>query len=394
VGVNGDKGNDMSSSSIYIVEAKRTPQGRFLGKLAGYSALDLGVHTATAVLQQIGVDKVDLTIVGNVLPPFCNVARQISLKTGIRQESPAYTVNMVCASGLHALTLACDAVRLGHASVVLCGGTESMSNAPHLVNGARQGFRLTNAVMEDSLLIGLSDPVIGETMTHTAERLAKECGISREQQDAFALRSHQSAVAGWDRGAFDKEVVALGELTRDEHPRADTTLERLGKLKTVLGADGTVTAGNASGINDAAAMLVVCNADALKRYGWQPLAEVEAYTYTGCDPKTMGLGPVFATRKLIQQYGVKLNELDVIEINEAFAAQVLACAQQLGISDDPRLNPNGGGISMGHPVGASGARLAVHLAHRIATGEINRGLATLCVGGGQGIAAVLKKPVV
>ncbi len=385
----------MSNHSIYIVEAKRTPQGRFLGKLSGYSALDLGVHAASAVLQEIGTDKVDLTIVGNVLPPLCNVARQISLKTGVRQESPAYTVNMVCASGLHALTLACDAIRLGHASVVLCGGTESMSNAPHFVNGARHGFRLNNAVLEDSLLLGLSDPLIGETMTHTAERLAKQCGISREQQDEFALRSHQGAVAAWGRGAFDGEVVPMGGLERDEHPRADTTVEKLSSLKTVLGEGTTITAGNASGINDAAAMLVVCDGKTLRKHGWQPLAEVEVYTSTGCDPKTMGLGPVFATRKLCQTHGLKLNELDVIEINEAFAAQTLACVQQLEIApNDPRLNPNGGGISMGHPVGASGARLAVHLARRIATGEITRGLATLCVGGGQGIAAVLKTPVV
>ncbi len=376
---------------LYIVAARRTPQGRFLGKLSGYSSLDLAVSAAEATLEKIGAKYIDLTIVGNVLPPVLNVARQMALKVGVSQESPAFTTNMYCASGLQAMTLACDAIRLGNARVVLCGGTESMTNAPHFLPRSRQGLRLGDAKMVDSLLLGLSDPTIGETMTHTAQRLAEQGNISRDAQDTFAYRSHQKAIAAQEAGAFAEEIVALPELDRDEHPRADTTVEKLGGLRSVLGGESGITAGNASGINDAAAMLVVCDGETAEKHGWKPLAKIGAYTSTGCDPKTMGLGPVHAVRKLCATTNSKLSDFDCIELNEAFAAQALACLQHLEISsDDSRLNAHGGAIALGHPIGASGARLAVHLAHLAAKGSIRRGLASLCVGMGMGIAAVIE----
>lgn len=381
----------MKTSPVYIVAARRTPQGRFLGSLSGYTSLDLGLCAAKAALEEVDASVVDLTVVGNVLPPVLNVARQIALKAGVPQESPAFSVNMICASGLQAVSQGCDAIRLGHASVVLCGGTESMSNAPHQLNRSRQGNRLGDAKMVDTVLLGLSDPVIGESMTQTAERLALQGSISREAQDWYAFHSHRKAIYWEQQGVFNAEIVRLPELEKDEHPRADTTLEKLLNLKAVIGPEGTVTAGNASGINDGSAMLVLCSEEALRKHGWKPLAKVVACASAGCNPKTMGLGPVYATQKLLKKTGLHLREIDALEINEAFAAQVIACVQQMGIADDdPRLNVHGGAVALGHPIGTSGARLAVHMAHRIASGDVKRGIATLCVGGGMGIAALLE----
>lgn len=378
----------MSSDSIVIVGARRTPQGRLMGKLSNYSALDLAVAAGKAALGDIPPEAVDTAIVGNVLPPVINVSRQMALKLGIPQSAVCFTVNMLCASGLKAVTQAANAIATGEAEVVLCGGTESMTNAPHLLPRARAGYRLGDGQLVDSLLMGLNDPHIKESMTHTAQRLAERFDLSREAQDAFSYASQQKTAKAQENGDFARELIALPELDYDEHPRADTTLERLGSLKPILGSGTSVTAGNASGINDGAAMLVLCKRSTAEKNGWKPLAEMRHYASIGCDPAVMGEGPVHAIRKLLSRSGGSLNDFDQIEINEAFAAQTLACLKQLDLDAcDPRVNPQGGAIALGHPVGASGSRLAVHLVHRIAAGEIGQGLASLCVGGGMGIAA-------
>jgi len=383
--------NHSTPDPIVIVGAKRTPQGRFLGKLAGYSSLDLAMKAGQAALGDIPPAAIDLTVVGNVLPPIINVSRQMSLQLGIPESAVCFTVNMLCASGLKAITLAANAIELGEAETVLCGGTESMSNAPHFLPRARTGYRLGDGVLVDSLLLGLNDPVIGEAMARTAERLAERFQLSRKEQDQFACASQLKAVAAQAEGHFAHELVALPELDRDEHPRADTTVERLGSLKPVLGAGTTITAGNASGINDGAAMVVLCKLSTARRNGWKPLARFSAHAAIGCDPKVMGEGPVHAIRKLLANEGCDLNSFDTIELNEAFAAQALACLRQLKIDEgDPRMNRCGSSIALGHPVGASGARLTVHLANQIAQGRTQRGLASLCVGGGMGIAAIIE----
>jgi acetyl-CoA C-acetyltransferase len=380
-----------SADSIVIVGAKRTPQGRFLGKLSGYSSLDLAIAAGKNALGNIPPSAIDMTIVGNCLPPVLNVSRQMSLKLGIPSDSISYTVNMACASGLKAITLAADALRLNQAETVLCGGTESMSNSPHFLTRARTGYRLGDGVLVDSVLAGLSDPVIGESMVQTAQRLAERFEISRLSQDEYAYSSHCKAVAAQREGRFKDELVVFPELDHDEHPRADTSLERLGSLKSTLGGESKITAGNSSGINDGAAMLVLCKLHTAERNGWQPLALLGDYTEAGCDPKVMGEGPVHAIRRIFSMNGKTFKNYDALEINEAFAAQILACLHQLELCpDDSRLNKHGSGIALGHPVAASGARLAVTLAHRAARNEVQCGIASLCVGGGMGIVAEIQ----
>ncbi len=382
----------MSHDPIVILGARRTPQGRLLGALTPYSSLDLAVAAGRSALGDLPGDRIDRVILGNCLPPILNVARQASLQLGLPQNADAFTVNMACASGLKAILLGCDALRLGDAEVVLAGGTESMSNAPHLLPRARGGYRLGDGVLVDSLLLGLKDPVINENMAQTAQRLAERYEITRGEQDQFAYHSHRKALAAHEAGRFGDELIALPELDRDEHPRADTTPERLAKLKPTLGGETTITAGNASGINDGAALVVLTRRSTAERHGWQPLAQISAYATIGCDPAVMGEGPVHAIGKLLCRTNTTLADYDAIEINEAFAAQALSCAKALGLAgDDSRFNACGSGIALGHPIGASGARLAVHLSHRIARGEANRAIASLCVGGGMGIAAVLEK---
>jgi len=379
---------------ICIVRAKRTPQGRFMGALSKYSPLDLGVAAGNATLDGIDRSLIDMVIVGQVLPPEINIARQILLKLGIPDDRPAYTVNMACASGMKAATLAADAIQLGQASVVLAGGVESMTNTPHGMERSRTGVKLGNGKLTDYLLLGLSDPIIDEHMGQTAERLAEQYDISRESQDTFAFQSHTKALAAQQDGTFASEIVALPELQQDEHPRADTSVEKIAELKTAFKNDGSVTAGNASGINDGGAMLLLCDEPAAQQHGWQPLAYLNQHTQVGCDPKIMGIGPARAFQKLCAQHDCSLDEFDVIEINEAFAAQALACLRELKLPDDEtRLNMAGGAVALGHPVGASGARLLVHLAHKAAAGNLNKAIAGLCVGGGQGIASIVtEKP--
>jgi acetyl-CoA C-acetyltransferase len=371
---------------IWIVSAKRTVQGRFLGSLAKHTATRLGVAATKAALNGLDPALVDLVVVGNVLSAGSgmNVARQVGIGAGLPVTTPAYTVNMMCASGMHAVILAVQSIQNNMARMVLCGGTESMSNAPYLLERARSGYKFGDGVLVDSMLRdGLTDAFSREHMGLTAENIAKLHGISREAQDRFAMSSQQRHAAARAAGHFRDEIVSVDKLEHDEHARPETTLENLASLKPVFNPTGTVTAGNSSGINDGAAMLVVCDEQRGRECGLKPLMLITASAVAGCDPSLMGLGPIYATRKIAREVG----EFDMIEMNEAFAAQTLACIRELGL-DETKVNPDGGAIALGHPIGASGARILVHLAHR----RPKCGLATLCVGGGMGYAVVLQRP--
>ena len=378
-----------SSTDIVILAAGRSPVGRFLGALSKQSAVDLAAAVGETLLQPFDRSRIDQVILGNVLSAGqgMNIARQLGLRLGLPQSSTGWTVNMMCASGLQSVLLAAQAIQTGAARCVLCGGTESMSRAPYLLPRARSGYQFGDGTLVDLVLKdGLIDPGSDQHMGLTAEALAARYEISRAEQDAYALQSQQRYAAAQEQGLFDREIVPVADLARDEHPRPDTSLERLGKLKTSFASPGTVTAGNASGINDGAALLLVADADFAREHGLQPLARLRAGTACGCDPALMGLGPVHAIRRLQAQTQTSLDVYGQIEINEAFAAQVLACVRELPEVAD-RLNVHGGAIACGHPIGMSGARLAVHVVQQIAAGRISRGLAALCVGGGMGIAA-------
>ncbi len=376
-------------NEVCIISARRTPIGRFLGSLARESAVELACHAGEAALGEIDREKIDQVIIGNILSAGqgMNIARQIGVRLGLPISAPAFTVNMMCASGMQAVSLAAQAIRCGDANAVLCGGTESMSNAPHLMPRSRSGIKLGDGKLIDSILRdGLVDSFDDTHMALTAEHLATKYRISREDQDAFAAESQRRYEAAHQRGAFADEIVSHPKLEADEHPRSDTTAESLAALKPAFDEEGSVTAGNASGLNDGAAILLLARRETAEANHWPIMAVIDDAAAVGCDPKEMGLGPVYASAKL----GKSLDEFDAIEINEAFAAQVLACLREMKIGSD-RINPNGGAIAMGHPVGASGARLVAHLAWRIQRGEISTGLATLCVGGGMGSAISLKK---
>lgn len=380
-------------NGLFIVGAKRTPQGRLSGALAKWSAADLAIEAGRGALKEVAPGDIDQVIVGNVISAGqgMNIARQVGVKLGIPVERPAYSVNMMCASGMQAVILAGQAILAGEAEAVLCGGTESMSNAPYLLDRARGGYKLGDGVLVDSILRdGLTDAFSGKHMGVTVESLAEKCGIDRAAQDAFALRSQQKYAEAQAGKIFRDEMAPVANLDQDEHPRPDVTLEKLSAMKPVFKPDGTITAGNASGINDGAAMLVVCGEPLMAGKGWMPLARIVGWSVVGVDPGEMGLGPVHATRALCRRLGLTVDDFEVIELNEAFAAQALACMKELNVKVE-RVNPYGGAIALGHPIGASGARLLVHLAYRIARGEIKNGLATLCVGGGMGAAVMLEK---
>jgi acetyl-CoA C-acetyltransferase len=372
--------------SIWIVSARRTVQGRFLGALSKYSATKLGIAAAKASMHGLDPAWVDLVIVGNVLSAGLgmNIARQIGIGVGVPISTPAYSVNMMCASGMHSVILAVQSIQTGAAHAVLCGGTESMSNAPYLLERGRSGYRWGDGVLVDSALRdGLTDAFSREHMGLTAEKIAATHGISREAQDGFALSSQHRYASARAAGHFQDELVAIGALEEDEHPRPATTTSDLAALKPVFKEEGSVTAGNSSGINDGAAMLLLCDEAWGRERGLTPLAVITDYAMVGCEPSMMGMGPVHAVRKMAQDP----QTFDMIELNEAFAAQALACIKELGL-DGQKVNPDGGAISLGHPIGASGARLLVHLAHR----NPGRGLATLCVGGGMGYAVLIEQP--
>ena len=380
------------------LRAARTPQGRFLGKLARYSPVQLGELAGRSLSSPGGTidpQTIDQVIVGNVLAAGhgMNIARQIALGLELEEQTTAFTVNMMCGSGLQSVLLARQAILSGEAEVVLCGGTESMSQAPYLLPKARAGYRLGSSELVDSLLRdGLHDAFDHQHMGETAERLAERYELTRTAQDQFALQSQQKYGAAQQANRFRDELVPVDRLPQDEHPRPDVTQEDLAALKPIFRSDGTVTAGNSSGINDGSAMAVIASRDAANRHGWPVFAILEDATVAGCDPKLMGLGPVYAIRKLLERTGTMLDRYDLIELNEAFAAQSLACMAELEIDqDDPRVNPDGGAIALGHPIGASGARLLVHAAWRIARQESTCALVALCIGGGMGIAASLRR---
>jgi len=390
---------------VVIAGAVRTPIGRFGGALAGLTAAELGTAAASEALRRAGVSprQVEETVFGcarqaGVGP---NVARQVSYRAGVPEEVPAFTVNMACASGLKAIDLAYRAVRDGDAEVVLAGGTESMSRVPYLATGARWGLRLGNqelvdAMYQDGFVCPLAEQVMGET----AETLARRYGIGREEQDAFALRSQERAARAQREGRFDAETFAVAVPGRkgdtrvevDEHPRPETTPGSLARLKAVFDPEGgTVTAGNSSGITDGAAAVVVLSRARAEAQGVAPLARVLGVAQAGVDPRVMGIGVVPAVRRLLGKLALNLGDFDAVELNEAFAAQVLACDRELGL-DPERLNVNGGAIALGHPIGASGTRITVTLLHEMTRRKARLGLATLCVSGGLGIAAAFSSP--
>lgn len=383
------------SKPIHIVAARRSPIGRFGGGLKSLTAAELAVQLAESIVPPGLKTQVDQVILGQILQAGAgmNVARQLGLLLELPQASPGFTVNMACASGLKSVALAASAIAGDEASLILAGGVEMMSRAPHYALDLRFGRKLGDSALVDSMFAdGLSDPLLKIGMGETAERIADKTGITRAEQDAWALVSQQRAAAG--REAMQREILPIqtkeGEVTVDEHPRDDTTLEKLAKLKPAFRKDGTVTAGNASGINDGAALVLVAGEKAVAQHGLTSRARVVGATAVGCDPALMGLGPIGAIRRLCEETSWNLADVDAIEINEAFAVQVLACAQELKI-DHAKLNQRGGGIALGHPVGASGARVLVTLLHLMEDKNLKRGIASLCVGGGMGIAMALER---
>ena len=382
---------------IYLVNARRSPIGRFGGGLKSLTPADLTLQVAETIVTAPLKPAIDQVILGQVLQAGSgmNVARQVGVRLGLPQATPAFTVNMACASGLKSVALAADSIAMGDASLVLAGGVESMSRAPHYVMDLRWGKKFGDGALVDAMFAdGLTDPVLKLGMGETAERIAGLLKISREEQDRFALASQQRAVA--NRPAFQREIVPFktheGDIAVDEHPRADTTLEKLAQLKPAFRPNGTVTPGNSSGINDGAALLLVAGEASAKRHGLRPRARIVGATAVGCDPATMGLGPVGAIRRLCDETGWHLDAVDAVEINEAFAAQTLGCAKELRL-DLAKLNRRGGAIALGHPVGCSGARLLVTLLHILEDLKLRRGIASLCVGGGMGIAIAIERKV-
>ena len=390
--------------NVYLAGAVRTPIGKFGGTLASWTAADLGVAVAKESLRRAGVepDQITDSIWGCARQAGGgpNVARQITFRAGVPETVPAATINQACGSGLKAIILAAQEIMLGRSDAILAGGTESMSRVPYFAEGARWGMRMGNTQLVDGMYRdGFSDPLSGLLMGQTAEKLARQYEISRQEQDEFALRSQQRAQAAIESGRFNDEVMPLevsrkkGETTsfaKDEHCRAGTTLADLAKLSPVFYKDGGVTAGNSSGITDGAAAVVVLSEEGLKRFGATPQARVVDYEICGVAPEIMGIGPVPAVRALLSRQNLNLSEIDLIELNEAFAAQVIACDRELHLDAD-RLNVNGGAIALGHPIGCTGVRITTTLIHEMQKRQSRLGLATLCVSGGMGLALLLER---
>jgi acetyl-CoA C-acetyltransferase len=397
---------------IFILSGARTPIGKFGGAFASLTAADMGVVAAKAAMERAGVEAalVDEAIFGCARQAGGgpNVARQISVRAGVPQERPAFTVNQACASGMKAIALAYQAILAGDANCILAGGTESMSRVPYYLDGARWGYRLGNQEMVDGMYRdGFFCPLAKMVMGETAEVLVEQYKITREEQDEFALLSQTRAARAIAAGRFDAEIVPVtieggskekkkGAITfsKDEHPFTDASLEKLGKLAPVFAETGigTITAGNSSGITDGAAAVVVANEHFVRTNNLKPLARILAVTSVGVDPRTMGIGPVPALRKLEDKYNLRLHEFGLIELNEAFAAQVLACDRSLNLNRD-RLNVNGGAIALGHPIGCTGTRITVTLLHEMLKRNTKRGVATLCVSGGMGMALAIENVV-
>ena len=386
---------------VYILSAVRTPIGKFGGSLASLTAADMGTVAAKAAIERAGIEsgQIEEAIFGNARQAGGgpNPPRQISVRSGVPQEVPAYTVNKACASGLKSIALAYQAILLGEASCILAGGTESMSRVPYYLE-ARWGFRLGNQELVDGMhRDGFFCPLAKMLMGETAEVLAEQYKIPRDEQDEFALLSQTRAARAIAAGRFDAELVPVtiegkkGAMTfsRDEHPFVEATMEKLGKLAPVFSKTGTVTAGNSSGITDGAAAVIVASEQFVRTNHLKPLARIAAVSSAGVDPRTMGIGPVPALRKLEDKHGLRLHDFGLIELNEAFAAQVLACDRELSFNRD-RLNVNGGSIALGHPIGCTGTRITVTLVHEMLKRNTKRGVATLCVSGGMGMALALE----
>jgi acetyl-CoA acyltransferase 2 len=393
----------MHMDDIVIIDGARTAFGTLNGGLKSVTATELGVVVAKEALRRSNVDPelIDHVIFGNVVQtckdaPY--LARHIGMSVGVPIEVPGLTVNRLCASGLEAGIIGARQLMLGHSTLVLAGGTENMSQCPHVIRGSRDGFRLGHTEVEDYILVALTDQWNGLIMGLTAENLAEMYDISREEQDEFACRSHLLAAEARENGRFGEEIVGVevkdrkGKtivVDRDEHIRADASPESLAALRSVFKKNGTVTAGNSCGINDGAAAFVITTAKKAKDLGLKPLGRLISWANVGVNPDIMGIGPVEATRKALERAGMTLEDMELVELNEAFAAQYLACESELGLDRD-KVNVNGGAIALGHPVGASGARVTLTLLYEMRKRGLRYGLSTLCVGGGMGIAAVLE----
>jgi acetyl-CoA acetyltransferase family protein len=380
---------------IVIIDGARTPMAEYNGQFSDISAIDLAAIAAKEALSRSGIDpeRVDHVIVGNALQTSADAiygARHVGLKAGVPKHVPALTVNRLCGSGIQSIINAAEQIELGEAKTVLAGGMENMSQAPHVIRGARKGFKLGQGAIEDSLMVALLDSYCGLYMAQTSDNLARKYDISREAQDEYALRSQKCA--GEAKAKLQEEIVSVpvgrkGELfSDDDHMRPETTMEGLAKLKPAFAKDGFVTAGNASGIVDGAAMVTVTTADQSTK---TPLGRIVSWGVAGCDPEIMGIGPVPATKIALKKAGLQLDDIDLIEINEAFAGQILAVVKELGIDRD-KLNVNGGAIALGHPLAASGTRLVLTLLYELRRRKARYGLASACIGGGQGIAMIVE----
>jgi acetyl-CoA acyltransferase 2 len=391
------------AQDVFILGGKRTPMGEYVGALKDISAIDLGAIAGRAALEATGVaaDEIDHTVMGNALQTSGDAiygARHVALKAGVPFDRPALTVNRLCGSGIQSIISGAQMIQLGEARACLVGGMESMSQAPHVIRGARTGFALGQGQLEDSLMVALLDTYCNTPMAGTAENLARRFEVSREEQDKYALRSQQAAKRALDDGFFAEEIVPVEVKTRkgviqfdhDDHLRPETTLEGLAKLRPAFARDGFVTAGNASGIVDGAAALVIAGEDFVRAKNVEPLGRIVSWAYAGVEPEIMGIGPVPSSLQALEKAGLKLSDMDLIEVNEAFAAQYLAVEQELGL-DREKTNVNGGAIALGHPLGATGTRLVLTLLRELKRRKGKYGLATACIGGGQGIAIICER---
>jgi len=393
----------MQPSDVVILGGARTPMAEYVGAFKDASALELGAAAARAALERAGVPAADVdhVVMGNALQTSGDAiygARHVGLKAGVPVETPALTVNRLCGSGIQSVVSAAQMIRLGESRLALAGGMENMTQAPHVLRGARSGFRLGEGRLEDSLMVALLDTHCGLYMAQTSDNLARQHGITREAMDAYALLSQQRAARAAERGVFREEIAPVDapqgrktvRVEADDHPRPETTLEGLASLKPSFGKDGFVTAGNASGIVDGAAALVVASREEASRRGVKPLASIVSWGVAGVPPEIMGIGPVPASRRALAAAGLSVKDLDLVEVNEAFAGQYLAVEKELGL-DRERTNVNGGAIALGHPLAATGTRLLLTLVLELRRRGARHGLATACIGGGQGIAMIVRR---
>lgn len=392
----------MFPTDVVILAGARTPMARYNGEFVNISAIDLGALASKEAIKRSGIDagEIEHVVFGNVQQSSSDAhygARHVGLKAGLKVETPAVTVNRLCGSGMEAISQGAQRILLGEAKTVLAGGMENMTQVPHVIRGARSGFRLGEGKLEDALMVGLLDPISGCTMSDTAENLAVEYKITRRESDEYAVRSQQAAEAAYKACRMSEEIVPVevgkGKkahlFSQDDHRRADTTIESLSALPAAFRKDGVVTAGNASGIVDGAAAVVMTTEKAAKERGAKPLGRIVSWATVGVEPRVMGIGPVPASNKALQLAGLKLDQIDLIEVNEAFAPQYLAVEKALGLNRD-KTNVNGGAIALGHPLGATGTRLILTLLLELRRRNQRYGLATACIGGGQGIAMIVE----